>query len=193
MRYQDLIIESAPNTLLGSFSPDLVQSKKWLCKNLKKILKDKSAGIIFILGSWYGNLALFLESENILYDNMVMVEKNKKLLEKTKKFLKLYIKTNNIRYVNIPAENVVYPNSSKILVINTSTNEMTTDWFENVPDGELVVIQGKNMITENTKTVTKDFETFKSLFPLRQVIFSGKINLEDPETEYTRYMVIGYK
>ena len=30
-------------------------------------------------------------------------------------------------------------------------------------------------------------------FPLSQVLYHGKMKLRDPETEYTRYMVIGRK
>jgi hypothetical protein len=30
-------------------------------------------------------------------------------------------------------------------------------------------------------------------FPLSEIIYDGELKLQDPETEYTRYMVIGVK
>ena len=50
--------ESSGYSLEGSFTRDLVFSKYWLMRELAKI--QRRASTMYILGSWYGNLALFL-------------------------------------------------------------------------------------------------------------------------------------
>jgi mRNA-degrading endonuclease HigB of HigAB toxin-antitoxin module len=36
-------------------------------------------------------------------------------------------------------------------------------------------------------------EDIEQKFPFDQVLYSGELELEDPETEYTRFMIIGIK
>jgi hypothetical protein len=44
--------------------------------------------------------------------------------------------------------------------------------------------------------VNRSFESTQDIvdrFPLSEVLYHGRMGLRDPETEYTRYMVIGRK
>jgi len=53
-----LMNEVSPDTIEGSFSNDLVLSKLWLIRELKRM--QPTFGTIYILGSWYGNLSLLM-------------------------------------------------------------------------------------------------------------------------------------
>jgi hypothetical protein len=66
-----IINEDSPDTLMGSFTPDLITSKDWLCKELKKHIKNKPT--IYVLGSWYGNIVVSLEKYNIDYKKIYFV------------------------------------------------------------------------------------------------------------------------
>jgi len=76
-------------------------------------------------------------------------------------------------------------------VVNTSLTEMPdTDWFKNIPPGTLVVMQARNHNPDQQFSSVQDIER---KFSLSQVLYSGGLDLQDPETEYTRFMVIGRK
>ena len=70
------------------------------------------------------------------------------------------------------------------LVINTSTNDIDgDDWLKNIPKGTLVAMQGRH----------GTLEEFDKKYPLRKTYFLDEVELEDPETEYERFMKIGVK
>jgi hypothetical protein len=63
-------------------------------------------------------------------------------------------------------------------------------WFLSIPDGTLVVLQGRDHDPNLNFSSTQDII---DRFPLSEVLYHGRMQLRDPETEYTRYMVIGRK
>jgi mRNA-degrading endonuclease HigB of HigAB toxin-antitoxin module len=65
-----------------------------------------------------------------------------------------------------------------------------TAWFKNIPPGTLVVMQARDQIDNKQFARPEDIE---QMFPLDQVLYRGSLDLEDPETEYTRFMIIGQK
>jgi len=76
-------------------------------------------------------------------------------------------------------------------VINTSLTDMPgRAWFLNIPAGTLVVMQARDQDPGQQYHSTQDIV---NRFPLSEVIYHGRMSLRDPETEYTRYMVIGRK
>jgi hypothetical protein len=184
------IEEASPNTLEGSFTPDLVESKTWLCDMLAKGLKGKNAGTIYVLGSWYGNMGIFLQQEDIKFDKIVMVEPNEKWLRQSKKLLDKFNTDGKIVFINQKAEDVVYEKPG--VVINTSCNETGPVFLTNIPDNMLCLLQARDNVSDvsiNTDSLTE----FDELFSLSKVYYTGEKELNDPETEYTRYMKIGRK
>jgi hypothetical protein len=76
-------------------------------------------------------------------------------------------------------------------VVNTSLIDIPgTDWFTNIPAGTMVVMQARDHVEDNQ---FRNPEDIQQTFPLDQVLYSGSLELEDPETEYSRFMVIGIK
>lgn len=189
MRIRDLTNEASPDTLEGSFTDDLVISKTWLADKLKQGYKDKCVRTIYILGSWYGNLALFLQKAGLVFDNIVLVDKDTNVLKASEKLLRPVFDPGKLIFIDTDAKDVIYDKPG--IVINTSINDMNTDWYDNVPKGMRVVIQGRDSVDGPTRIA--DMEQFTDMFPMSKTEYLGKKELSDPETEYTRYMKIGKK
>ena len=191
MRHHEITTEESPNTLAGSFTPDLVSSKTWLCNYLKKELDGRSAGDIYILGSWYGNMGIFLQQADIDFDRLIMVETRPRLLTTARRLLEPLYREGRLKLVLGRAEQIVYPDRP-ITVINTSANDMSRVWFQRVPRGTLTVIQSRDNV-KDVKVITDTAAQFYAKFPLENTVYWGQRRLRDPETRYTRFMKIGYK
>ena len=191
MQQHEFTAEASPDTLAGSFTPDLVNSKTWLCNHLKKELGEGSAGDIYILGSWYGNLGIFLQQANIDFDRLIMVETQQRLLSTARRLLEPLYQAGRLKLILGHAEHIKYPRKN-FTVINTSSNDMSRTWLQRVPDGTLTVIQGRNNLTD-PRIETDRAGVFYQRFPLENTVYWGQRRLRDPETRYTRFMKIGYK
>ena len=172
--------EFSPNTLKGSFTDDLIVSKLWLIREVAKIHKDFKT--IYILGSWYGNMSLFLfEKHNIKFDKIVNVDIDKSVLQIGQELADKLGVANKIQSMVKDANTVDYRQATfPSLVINTSVNDMKNEgWFSNIPKGTLVAIQTRD----------EDLDQFD----FTKILYTGSKELEDPETSYVRNMVIGIK
>jgi hypothetical protein len=185
---REFVQEASPNTLAGSFTDDLVDSKLWLCSKLKEGLGNSCARTIYILGSWYGNLALFIQQSGIIFDKIVLVDTDPKVLEISDELLRPLFQPGQLVFINTDACDVVYDCPG--IVINTSVNDMDYSWYDNVPKGMRVIVQARNG-TEIADTRIADMEQFNDMFPMQIVSYLGSKELTDPETEYTRFMKIG--
>jgi len=188
--HQSNLDESSGYSLAGSFTRDLTASKVWLLTELERIQTNYST--IYILGSWYGNLALYMTLEGrIQADKIVLVEKDKKFLSTSKKLLDL-AGARNVEYMLEDSNKLDYRQLGESgVVINTSLTDMQgRSWFLNIPNGTLVVMQARDHDPNRSFSSTQDIV---DRFPLSQVLYHGRMQLRDPETEYTRYMVVGTK
>jgi hypothetical protein len=182
------VTEASPNTLEGSFTPDLVESKTWLAEMLAKGLKGKNAGTIYVLGSWYGNMGIFLQQAGVQFDKLVLVEPDEEALMRSKDLLQQIGDEGKLILIHQKAEDAVYEKPG--VVINTSCNETGPVFLTKLPDNMLCLLQARNN-NENTLFPTEDEEDFVDYFPLEKVYYIGKKQLEDPEINYVRYMKIG--
>lgn len=188
MQSKEFVQEASPNTLVGSFTDDLVDSKLWLCSKLKEGLGNNCARTVYILGSWYGNLALLLKAADIVFDKIVLIDNDESILSASEKFLRPFFEPGNLVFINTDACNVIYDCPG--IVINTSVNDMNVDWYNHVPRGMRVVVQARNG-TEVATTRIADMEQFDDMFPMQIVSYLGSKEQQDPEVEYTRFMKIG--
>ena len=182
------VTEASPDTLEGSFTPDLVESKTWLAEMLAKGLKGKNAGTIYVLGSWYGNMGIFLQQAGVQFDKLVLVEPDEEALLRSKDLLQQIGDEGKLILIHQKAEDAVYEKPG--VVINTSCNETGPVFLTKLPDNMLCLLQARNN-NENTLFPTEDEEDFIDYFPLEKVYYTGKKSLEDPEINYVRYMKIG--
>ena len=182
--------ESSGHSLEGSFTQDLVFSKFWLMRELAKIQPHIST--MYVLGSWYGNLALFLNRYPMVQvDHVINVETNSKFLKGSQQILD-QAGVSNVEYMQKDANDLDYQQLDKDgAVVNTSLIDIKgTDWFNNIPSGTLVVLQARDRVDDEQFRSPEDIQ---QQFPLSQVLYSGSLELQDPETEYTRFMTIGIK
>jgi hypothetical protein len=182
--------ESSGYSLKGSFTPDLIKSKVWLLTELARIAP--SVGTIYVLGSWYGNLGVLLALDPVLkYKQLINVETNKQFLHASER-IHDHLGLDNTKYMLTDANELDYRQlGNNGVVINTSLTDMPgQDWFDHIPAGTLVVMQSRDHDPGNAAHSTQDII---DRFPLNEIIYDGELQLEDPETKYTRYMVIGIK
>lgn len=182
--------ESSGYSLEGSFTPDLVFSKYWLMRELDNIKPEIST--MYILGAWYSNLALFLTKyQHPQVQHIINVETNKEFVQTGQELLNQF-GADNVSYELKDANTVDYSQlDQNSAVVNTSLTDMPgRDWFDNIPSGVMVALQARDHDPGEQFAGPDDIQ---SKFPLSQVLYSGSLQLEDPETEYTRFMTIGIK
>lgn len=182
--------ESSGYSFAGSFTSDLVFSKYWLMKELNEIRPEIS--VAYILGAWYCNLAIYLRKYNRPdVQKIINVETNKEFLGTGRRILDA-LGADNVEYMAQDANNLDYRQlDNRGAVINTSLTDMAgRDWFDRIPPGTLVVLQARDHDPGQKFSSPKDIQ---KKFPLNQLLYSGSLGLEDPETTYTRFMTIGIK
>ena len=182
---KDEIDEASPNTLQGSFTPDLQYSKVWLLDEVQKILGKTQLDTIYNLGSWYSNMGLFLVANKLGFNKLINVDIDKDTLKTGQKLLDKLGISDKVEHMHKDANTLDYRQLKQPgLVINTSTNDIEgDDWLKNIPKGTLVAMQGRN----------GTLEEFDKQYPLDKTYFLDEVELEDPETEYERFMKIGVK
>lgn len=76
------------------------------------------------------------------------------------------------------------------LLINTSCEHMDNTWFENLPDGQFVVLQTNDYFS-NPQHVNccRDIEAVKEKYPMSEVLYAGELDTY----LYNRFMLIGIK
>jgi len=184
------ITESSGYSLQGSFTRDLIVSKVWLLTELAKIAP--AVGTVYILGCWYGNMSLYMNLlPMIKYTNIINVETNQDMLDQSES-MHDHIGATNVEHMYKDANDLDYRQLGNAgVVINTSLTDMDgTDWFRHIPDGTLVAMQARDRDPGNQFESPEDI---LAKFPLDQVLYAGTKQLQDPETRYRRFMVIGRK
>jgi hypothetical protein len=182
--------ESSGYSLAGSFTHDLTTSKVWLLSELAKI--SPTTGTVYILGSWYGNLSLYMNLLPLIrYTNIINVEKNKHMLDQSRRMLD-HVGVDNVEFMHKDANDLDYRQLGNAgVVINTSLTDMDgSKWFQHIPDGTLIAMQARDRDPGNQFDSPQDI---LRKFPLDQVLYTGTKELTDPETRYNRFMVIGRK
>ena len=184
------LTESSGYSLQGSFTHDLTTSKVWLLQQVSKVVDQVDT--VYVLGSWFGNTSLFMTLQpEFDYNKIVNVEVNANMLKQSQRMLN-HVGANDVQHMLRDANKLDYRQLGKNgLVINTSLNDMPgRAWFDNIPTGTLVVMQARDQTQERPFHRINDI---LKLYPLSQVLYKGSLDLQDPETDYTRFMVIGRK
>jgi len=197
MKSSEIIRESSGYSLAGSYTDDLIISKIWLAHELKRVLAQQgidSVPVAYMLGSWYGNQSVILRKMSVPIDRIIDVEKNKQWLKQGRD-IQQAMGLDGIESMNADANRIDFRQlQDPGVVINTSTNDIPDKgWFDHIPQGALVVLQGRDHQPPGSEHVYHNPDELLELFPLENVLYKGSKHLEDPETEYNRHMVIGYK
>jgi SAM-dependent methyltransferase len=187
MRFKELN-EISPPTFKGSLTPDLLKSKLWLCQNLKVLNREKFS-TIYILGSWYGTMAIMLDRCGIKFKKVINVDLDKNHIAISKKILSA-LKINH-QCIQKDVNTLKFEQLDKnSLIINTSINDINgTEWFDKISDGTLIALQSRN----NANGVYDTLEELDQEFFLTDTLVLDEKTFEDPETQYQRFMKIGIK
>lgn len=197
MKIADFLPESSGYSLAGSYTPDLVYSKLWLARELERCLEQQgveSVPVAYVLGSWYGNMSIILRKTGVPIEQLIDVEKNRGWLATGRK-IQRGMGIQDVQSMRGDANKIDYRKLQEPgVVINTSTNDMPDQgWFDHIPAGTIVALQGRDAVPQGAEHTYSSPKDLLELYPLETVLYQGSMQLRDPETEYTRHMVIGVK
>lgn len=175
-----------------AFSSGQIGSKIWLCKELEKLFD--SIDNIWIYGGWYGVAAFLLKARaNIKIGKISSYDMDPKC-EAVADMLNENWVYDNWQFKAFTEDcNTLIPDEAD-LIINTSTEHFESmAWFENIPKGKVVALQGNNMPHEDHHTNTDNLTEFCKQFKLSTTLFAGEKEFVYPDWKFSRYMVIGIK
>ena len=175
-----------------AFSSGQIGSKLWLCEELERT--GWHSGFTYIYGGWYGITAFLLLSRGHF---------------SVDKIRSLDVDPSCEPVANMINENWVWQESKfkaftqdcnnfepvfGDLVINTSTEHFENkSWFDNIPKGTRVVLQGNNMPHEDHIIYSDTLEDFMAEYPLSRYTYTGAKEFKYSKWSFTRYMIIGVK
>ena len=188
------LVELYPNTVTGSKGSSLNLERFWAVATLSQIKNNFDT--IYILGSWYGNVALllFMLERYISFDRIINVDINADSLEIGQQRLAKLGLDNKTKPMHRDANELDYRQLGPDgLVINLSCHDIPElEWLEHIPAGTWVVLQARN----NDPGAANQFRSFKQFdrtYPLSHTAYQGTLDLEDPDGDYQQYMKIGQK
>jgi hypothetical protein len=192
-----MIAESAPETLKGSFAPSLQLSKLWMCGALKRLMRQENINkfnTVYSLGSWYGNMALFMLIKQVPFHTIIDVDLNPKYLAASKRLMPKLYKHGRLVSLVADANTIDYDVPAPSLVINCSTNNMrNAGWLAHIPTGTWVAMQGRSNEPQNRFNTVSSLAEFDQEYPLADTMFLNSIPMRDPDDRYVRWMKIGIK
>lgn len=191
MLLDDIVTEVNHNTLSDSFARNLIRGKVWLATELLPI--QRRFDTIYILGSWYGNMALVLGTMPIKYKQIVNIDLDPVALRQGKKLahrfgmdrvVSMLSNANDLDYRRL---------GSRGLVINTSVTNMSgAGWFDKIPSGTRVALLARNR-DPGARNQFSSAQDLAEQFPLTQIEYQGTLHDKDPETDFDHFLVIGLK
>lgn len=196
------------------FSRGQIRSKLWLIKELKAVAEGRlPKGIEFSTvvqyGGWYATVAhfLFRELQIGYYYNLDMDpvavdiadDFNYEYLLRSWRFKSSVTDVDNIYWLSDNSFHFDVKNKSgkqvqlhakPDLIINTSCEHMTNDWFNELPDGMLVCLQTNDYFSnEQHINCVNNLEEAKEKYKFSELYYEGEIDT----VEYKRFMLIGRK
>lgn len=189
------------------FSKGQLESKEWLVQIMKDLQID--FGTVYILCGWYGLLSSMMFLNNLKLDKIrsfdiddncckIADQINKTHLSDGWKFkavkediFKIKFDSHTWQMWSNANNRMCYPITDiPNTIINTSCEHTSPDWFDNIPDGKLVILQSNDFLEgDGHVNCMTDLDEFKETFPLAATYYNGQLNLP----EYKRFMLIGIK
>jgi len=186
------LFEDSPDTPAGSRTADLNLGKLWLLTELNRLGMDEF-DTVYVLGSWYGSMGPYLLDKKIKFRTAYLIDidpKNTKWVQQMTKKLDI-----NDRVIAVTQDcNQIDFKGDRILVINTSCNDVANEgWFDNIPQGTVVALEGRDSQPDNATNTTQDLPSFHAEYALEETYVLDKIQLKGYDDSYNRFLKIGVK
>ena len=188
------------------FSRGQVQSKIWLATELAKIKQGHD--MVYVYAGWFGQLVHYLEAAGIIYNKARIFDLDPTACLVSDKVFNLNKLDNwqvkaictDLNNIDWKSNGAIYDVTKDIheltmpsLIINTSAEHMTDDWFFAIKFKEfnpqpMIVIQTNNLhdIEEHINCV-HSVDHMKKKYPMSEIYFEGELQLKG----YKRFMLIG--
>jgi hypothetical protein len=189
------------NYPVDAFSKGQLASKSWLLHKLYNTGKVQCGQTITILGCWIGSLVEFLIT-SYKPERIYGIDTDPVSIDLAEKFNQHHVQ-NGWQFKGVVADvNMLTTSDMEFqiggelinvkpnVVINTSCEHMTDEWFFSASSDQLIVMQ-----TNDSDHYDGHINTCKSVadmqkkYPLRHVLYAGEM----VTPAYTRYMQIGYR
>jgi hypothetical protein len=208
MSYLKLNLDN--DALQDAFSRSQIKSKIWLIEELAKL--DTNYDNVVVMAGWFGQLKSIYD-KRLTYAKMRIIEMDRSACETSDYIFNLSnLENYKVKSVNADITNLTlhkngyewdvenFKEGSKYsekfspdLIINTSAEHMTEEWFNQIrfkdlESNPIVAIQSNNLfdIPEHINCV-HSVDHMKKKFPMKEILFEGELQLKG----YKRVMLIG--
>lgn len=179
-----------------AFMSGQVISKLWLCEELDPILKqvfpEDSPPDIWILGGWYAMTNFLLQTRECRIGKVTSFDKDPEATRGAMILNEAFEHLGTFKAVTQDVFTLDYSEKPKV-VINTSAEHMTREWYDLIPEGTLVVIQSNDMQHDDHDHNHLSVDDMLKDFPVRMKLFTGDLPFDYGEWLFRRYMMIGIK
>lgn len=203
-------LELNPDALTDALSRSQIKSKIWLVEELAKI--DTNHDNVMVMAGWFGQIKSIYD-KRLTYAKMRIVELDRQACENSDYIFNLSnLENHKVKSVHADINDLTLHKNGyewtvenfregtsynekflPNLIINTSAEHMSEDWFFQIKFKELesnpiVAIQSNNLfdIPEHINCVYSA-EHMKKKFPMREILYEGELQLKG----YKRVMLIG--
>lgn len=175
-----------------AFSSGQIGSKIWLCEELEQLGWESDR--TYVYGGWYGMVGFLLLSRAKFKVKSIRSIDIDPTCERMADMFNEYWVWQDWRFKAITADCNNFKSPDMDLVINTSTEHFQSrTWWNNIPQGTRVVLQGNNMPHDDHFTHSHSAIGFASDYEFAKIDFLGAKEFVYPDWSFTRFMVIGTK
>jgi len=175
-----------------AFSNGQIDSKLWVCRELEKL--GWISELTHVYGGWHGLLSFLLLSRESFSVKKIESYDVDPACESIADMINNNWVIKDWKFKAFTADCDLIDKTRPDLIINTSSEHFDSMvWFDNIPKGKRIIIQGNNMPHDDHVIHSDSLETFIETYPLTDLVFSGELEFKYPEWSFTRYMIIGYK
>ena len=193
-----------------AMSRSQMRSKIWLVEELAKI--NSNYDNVAVMAGWFGQIKTIYD-KCLTYSKMRIVELDKDACKTSDYIFNITnLENYKVKAVHADVNNLIlhkngyewdvenFKEGSKYtekflpdLIINTSAEHMTEDWYHQIRFKELesnpvVAIQSNNMFDgEGHVNCVHSIDHMKKKFPMKEILFEGELQLKG----YKRVMLIG--
>lgn len=175
-----------------SFSHGQITSKIWLCEELENL--QWSSDTTHIYGGWYAVTAFLLLSRGKFQVNYIKSFDSDPECEPIADMVNNNWLVQNWKFKAYTTDCSYPVEGDRDLIINTATEHFETmDWFNFIPSGTRLVLQGNNMKHDDHYIHSNSLDDFIKRYPLSKIDFAGEKSFHYNTWGFTRYMTIGVK